>query len=146
MLHPNKTVDKVKTLVRYHMFNYTSEWKDSTVRRFIISVGEDNIEDLLQLRLADIRGLKKECACNISHIVEFQTRIEHILQNESCFHLKDLQMSGDDLLKLGVPKGKVIGQILNELLQTVIDDPAQNDHETLLGIAKNLKEKYKINR
>lgn len=143
---PNKTVDKVKTLVRYHMFNYTSEWKDSTVRRFIISVGEDNIEDLLQLRLADIRGLKKEYACNVSHIVEFQTRIEYILQNASCFHLKDLQMSGDDLLQIGVPKGKVIGQILNELLQTVIDDPAQNDHETLLGIAKNLKEKYKINR
>ena len=139
----NKTIDKVTTLIRYHMFNYTSEWKDSTIRRFIINVGEDTIDELLQLRLADIGGLKKECA-DISHVAEFKTRIEKIMQEKQCLNLKALQITGSDLMKLGVPKGKVVGQILNELLQTVLDDPSENNRDTLLKIAKNLKEKYLI--
>lgn len=141
--YPNKIIDKVCTLVRYHMFNYTSDWKDNTVRKFIAKVGTENIDELLQLRLADIKGLKKDCG-DISQLLEFQARIEKINADDACFTVQSLKINGNDLIEIGVPKGKIIGNILNELLQSVLDDPKENNRESLLRIAKNLKEKYMI--
>lgn len=140
---PNKIIDKVTKLVRHHMFNYTSEWSDKAIRRFIVRVGENNIADLLQLRLADISGLKKNNA-DTSHIIELKMRIEQIIENKNCLSLKNLKINGSDLLALGIPRGKVIGQILNELFQVVLDDPNENEKNKLLHIAKKLKEKYLV--
>jgi poly(A) polymerase/tRNA nucleotidyltransferase (CCA-adding enzyme) len=55
--------------------------------------------------------------------------------------LKDLAVSGDDLIALGVKPGKTIGIILNELLETVLDDPVQNNREDLLKIAEKFHKK-----
>lgn len=140
---PNKIIDKVAKLVRHHMFNYTSEWSDKAIRRFIVRVGEENVDDLLHLRLADISGLKKVNA-DISHILELKMRIEKIIENKNCLSLKSLKINGSDLIALGIPKGRVIGQILNELFQVVLDDPSENEKNKLLHIAKKLKEKYLV--
>lgn len=141
--YPKKIIDKVCTLIRYHMFNYTSEWKDKTIRKFIAKVGVENIDELLQLRLADIKGLKKDCA-DIAHIVEFKTRIEKILKTEDCLSLKSLEVNGSDLIELKIKPGKTMGLILDELLQVVLDDPSENTKDRLLEIAKKLKEKYHV--
>jgi hypothetical protein len=37
----------------------------------------------------------------------------------------------------GIPSGKEIGRILNELLEAVLEDPALNEKEKLLTIARN---------
>lgn len=140
---PNKVIEKVCLLIKHHMFNYTSNWRDSTIRKFIAHVGVENVYPILQLRLADIKGLKTEYG-DPSKLLEFQERIENILKEQTYFSLKDLAINGTDLMELGVPAGKVIGQILQELLQTVLDDPVQNNRETLLNIAVHLKEKYKV--
>jgi tRNA nucleotidyltransferase (CCA-adding enzyme) len=47
--------------------------------------------------------------------------------------LKDLAVSGDDLVTAGVPKGPVLGQILRALLDEVLDDPGRNTKEYLLS-------------
>ena len=41
----------------------------------------------------------------------------------------------------GIESGKKLGTILNELFQTVLDDPAMNDREKLLELAKNINSK-----
>jgi poly(A) polymerase/tRNA nucleotidyltransferase (CCA-adding enzyme) len=61
--------------------------------------------------------------------------VEKILAEKSVFRLKDLAINGKDLMAMGIAPGKMIGTILNELLETVLDDPAQNTCETLLHIA-----------
>lgn len=138
---PNVVVDNVCLLIRNHMFNYTSDWKDKTIRNFIARVGIENLDALIQLRLADIKALKPEKQ-DISRILEFKTRLDRILQETNCFTLKELLINGNDLINLGFPSGKTIGLVLQELLQTVLDDPSQNKRETLLRIAENLKQKY----
>lgn len=75
-------------------------------------------------------------------LVPFRKRIDAILAEQSALQLKDLKISGNDLIDIGIPKGPVIGRILNELLETVLDDPAQNNRETLVKIAMGLKSKY----
>ena len=43
----------------------------------------------------------------------------------------------------GIPSGKIMGKILNELFETVTDSPEMNDKEKLIGLAKKLfSEKY----
>ena len=58
------------------------------------------------------------------------------------FSLKDLAVSGNDLISLGIPKGKKIGEILKKLLDLVIDGEIPNDKDILLSYA--VKEYKKI--
>lgn len=48
----------------------------------------------------------------------------------------DLAINGSDLMKLGVPAGPVVGAMLRQLLELVIDDPSKNQREVLLTLAK----------
>jgi hypothetical protein len=70
-------------------------------------------------------------------------RIEETLARGRALSLKDLAASGKDLMALGIPSGKTMGIILNELLEAVLDDPALNTKEKLLEIAGKLNERYK---
>jgi tRNA nucleotidyltransferase (CCA-adding enzyme) len=55
--------------------------------------------------------------------------------------LKDLAVNGDDLkLELGIPRGPKIGIVLEALLESVLDDPEQNERGRLLKIAKRFYE------
>jgi len=65
--------------------------------------------------------------------------VEKILDEKQAFSLKDLAVNGRDLIDIGIQPGKTIGIILGELLETVLDDPAQNTRETLLTIAERIK-------
>ena len=49
--------------------------------------------------------------------------------------LKTLAITGNDLIALGVPKGKMIGSMLQELLEDVIQNPEHNTHEFLVEYA-----------
>ena len=60
----------------------------------------------------------------------------HILKNNIPYSLKDLNISGKDLIELGF-KGKEIGEILNLLLERVIESPQDNTREKLIELIKN---------
>ncbi len=53
----NAMINNVCHLIAEHMFNYEPNWTVSAVRRFIIRVGQENLEDLYDLRIADIYGM-----------------------------------------------------------------------------------------
>lgn len=64
-------------------------------------------------------------------------RLSDYLEERRPYRLKDLMISGDDLVAIGV-RGKEIGRILDELLLRVIDGEAENQKETLLDLAAKL--------
>ena len=129
----NALLRVVTHLVKEHMFNYQSSWTDSAVRRFITRVGLENIPLLFQLRIADQIAIHGEP--NTTLIDELQMRIDSILAAKDALSIKDLAIGGKDLMELGM-RGKSIGATLSYLLETVLDDPAQNNAEQLLSIAK----------
>jgi len=54
---PKKEIEKIAKLVRYHLFYYNpGEVFDSSVRRLVRKVGPENMEELLQVRMADRIG------------------------------------------------------------------------------------------
>lgn len=129
----------VTHLVKEHMFNYQSDWTDSAVRRFITRVGLCDIPLLFQLRIADQIAIHGEADTTLMD--ELQQRIDKILAAKDALCIKDLAIDGNDLMKAGVPKGKRIGTTLTYLLETVLEDPEQNNAEQLLSIARKYQER-----
>lgn len=145
---PNETIKNVVHLVQEHMFYYEHSWSDAAVRRFIIRVKPENIENLFALRLADIYGMHrtplKEGSPAWNILLEFRKRIESVLEKKSALGIKDLAVNGRDLIQEGIPSGKAMGMILNELFETVTESPAMNEKEKLLALAKNIfREKFR---
>ncbi len=137
-----KDIKRVNHLITNHMFNYTEDWTNAAVRRFISKVGVDNINDLFRLRLADHFGMTNSIK-DSAYLYKFADRISILLESESTFSIQDLAISGTDLqIEGGIRKGPVIGTILRELLETVLDDPKLNNKNTLLSIAQNIYKNY----
>ncbi len=134
---PRKTEEDVCHLIRKHMFNYSQSWTDSTVRRFISKTGVEYIRDLFFLRQADKYGFSKKIYMYDS-LDELKKRIDKVLEEDSALSVRDLAVDGKDLMKnLNIKAGPVVGAILEHLLETVLDDPLQNEKEKLLNIAAN---------
>jgi poly(A) polymerase/tRNA nucleotidyltransferase (CCA-adding enzyme) len=120
------------------MFHYTPEWSDGAVRRFVNRVGKEALDDLFSLRLADqiaIHGTPSPHA-----IMQLEKRIKKVIETSSAFSIQDLAISGNDLAILGIPRGPEMGIVLHQLLETVLDDPSENEYEKLRVIAWNFYE------
>ncbi|MDX9826220.1 MAG: HD domain-containing protein [Spirochaetia bacterium] len=141
--YPNDIIAEVVHLVRHHMFNYSDEWSDAAVRRFVAAVGRQNLESLFLLRCADSAGTRRTPP-DPRALDPLRRRIENLLAQDSTLGLKDLKIDGNDLAEIGIPRGPVMGRILAELLETVLDDPEQNNPESLLRIARGIKGKYGV--
>jgi putative nucleotidyltransferase with HDIG domain len=134
---PNAVIDSVCHLIKEHMFHYTGDWSDAAVRRFIVRIGEANLHDIYRLRRADAFAFAgKEVGPSL--LADLADRVDKVLASGRAFTVKDLAVSGKDLMEVGIESGKMMGIILKELLETVLDDPEQNTREQLLEIAKNI--------
>ena len=129
----NEEIKVISHLVRHHMFNYTTDWSDSAVRRFINRVGLEYIPLLFQLRIADQIAIAGKP--DFTSLEELEARIERIKQEQCALTLSALKLDGNQLIALGIPKGKLIGQILNYLLEQVIEDPSLNESDKLTTLA-----------
>lgn len=131
--YSGQEIDAVVNLVRNHMFNYLPEWSDAAVRRLIRRVGPEALADLFDLRLADMQGHGPTHAFPV-YLDELRERIDAILARQEALHIRDLAVDGNDVIRMsGVPPGKEVGETLKRLLELVLEDPALNERETLLG-------------
>jgi putative nucleotidyltransferase with HDIG domain len=141
--YSNSQIERVCRLVRCHMFHYEDAWSDGAVRRFIIRIGEENLESIYSLRRADGFGMAG-VETDKDNLTALISRVDSILAGNHVLSLKNLAISGDDLKTLGIRPGKYMGVILHELLETVVDDPGSNNRETLLNIAVKFNERYQL--
>lgn len=77
----------------------------------------------------------------IKLLLELKERINDELEKKTALSLKDLKINGKDLIDIGFKPGKQLGQILEELFNSVIEDPELNTKEKLLQIANSYKKK-----
>jgi len=137
---PNQVVKRVSHLAAQHMFHYEERWSDAAVRRFVARIGVENIPDILCLRRADQLAMVGEHFVSTS-LIALEKRIEEVLAKDRILSLKDLAVNGDDLIaELGIPRGPKIGIVLRALLESVLEDPQQNERERLLKMAERFYE------
>ena len=60
-----------------------------------------------------------------------------IVERKECLALKDLSVTGSDLIAAGMKPGKQIGEVLKKMLEDVIETPEYNDKEYLLKNIQN---------
>lgn len=119
----------VLELVSNHMFETKSFYGEKAIRRFIRKVGKELIFKLIDFRIADKKGGANPNS--IGGVLKLKKAIEEEIAKEPPFHLRDLMINGHDLMALGVPEGRSLGIILNDLLERVLEDPSQNEENSL---------------
>ncbi|MDE7130641.1 MAG: CCA tRNA nucleotidyltransferase [Lachnospiraceae bacterium] len=131
----NDTIDKVSKIVLYH--DQEVGLTPSGVRRAVNRMGEEIFTMLFAVQYADVLAqsdyLREEKLQKLTYKKEIY---EGICQRKECLNLKDLAVTGSDLIALGIPAGRQIGVILNDLLDIVLEEPARNTREELLRICK----------
>ncbi len=136
----NEQVQTVINLVSNHMFHYTPEWTDGAVRRFMRKAGLENLDDLFELRMADRAGNGMREGLP-EPIKKLRKRIDHIIEEENAFTVKDLDINGNDLMReFNLKPGPVIGRVLNELLEQVLDEPGLNRYDILMVMTQKVLE------
>ena len=130
----NDTITKVRKYVQYH--DYDIEPNPKSVRRAINKIGEAYFAQVLVLKKADALAQSTyQREEKLEHLATVWNLYEEILKQRQCVSLKTLAITGNDLIALGVPKGKMIGSMLQELLEDVIQNPEHNTHEFLVEYA-----------
>lgn len=130
----NKTIDIVTRLVKDHMVMFNKP-KDITIKKLINRVGKENMPLLFALQRADIKSSAPPF--NFTPIEYVEQKVNTILEHKEPISLKDLNITGEDLIReLNLKPGKIIGEILNKLLEKVLKDPSLNDYDKLIILAK----------
>ena len=131
----NDTVKKVTRLVCYH--DYRAEATPKNVRRAMNRIGVELFPYYLAVRMADAKAQssyrRRE---KVENIIEMRRLYQKALLNGECVTLRQLAVSGRDLMELGMRPGREIGSMLSELLEYVIDDPERNKKEILCDYVK----------
>lgn len=127
----NATSDRVKRMVLYH--DARPQPEERQIRRLIRKAGEDSFPGLFQVMGADIlaqseyRRLEK-----LLNLERVQQVYEEIVERQDCISLKQLKVTGKDLIEAGMKPGKEIGEVLSRMLEDVLEEPSHNDREYLL--------------
>lgn len=131
----NRTTYQVAQLVAWH--DKTFSCKKNQVKRWLNELGEEQLHRLFILRKADILGQDLRFAKErLEKVDVMESLMEEILEEHQCFKLRDMAINGSDLIRMGVPEGKQIGQILHSLFNMVLMDECENDHDVLMERAK----------
>lgn len=131
----NDTIRKVTKLVAYH--DYRMEPTGANVRRAMHEIGVELFPYYLAVRLADTKAQSSyERRGKLENIIQIRELYRNALRNKECVTLKDLAVTGTDLINLGIAPGKKLGTLLNEMLDMVIEDPAWNQKGKLCDYVK----------
>ncbi|MEN6349118.1 MAG: HD domain-containing protein [Syntrophomonas sp.] len=131
--YDNQTVEDVSSLVLYHMSRFAG-LRDTGLKKLILEVGEHNLEDLFDLQKADTLGSAPPF--EFANLEIMQAGINKILREKLPLSLNDLLVNGNDLIDRGFQPGPFLGEVLNNLLETVLEDPDKNQRELLLEMAE----------
>lgn len=127
---PREMAEKVEMMVRWHMFFADPDLITmSAVRRTIARVGEDNIDNLLNLRVCDRigTGRPKEQPFRFR---KYKSMVDQARRDP--VSVKMLNTDGERIMKqTGEKPGRRLGYILHALLEEVLEDPARNTEEYL---------------
>ncbi|MDN5347971.1 MAG: hypothetical protein PWP65_1535 [Clostridia bacterium] len=122
--------NQILNLIAHHMFDYPQT--EAGIRRLLRRVGPENIDDLLELRRADILASGPNATTRA--VENLRRQIREVQNKKPGLTLKDLAVNGFDVMEhLKIKPGPRVGQALNYLLERVLDEPSLNERQALLA-------------
>lgn len=129
--YDNATIDMVYGFVLYH--DYKIEQSEKAMRKAINKIGEKYFPALFDINKADILAqsnyMREE---KLENILVLRHIYSDVINSKQPVSIKDLALTGKDLIELGVKPGKGMGDILNQMLSDVIEEPSHNSKEYLI--------------
>jgi tRNA nucleotidyltransferase (CCA-adding enzyme) len=136
--YPTALRRTVVRVVRRHMFQ-AGRGDERRARRFLRKHGSELAFLLLDHKQADLLGKRGSDGEpppfeELDRLAAFREVVAR--ERRSPHRLADLAVDGSDLIELGIPPGPRLGRVLEELLDEVVEEPALNTREQLLGLAR----------
>ena len=129
--YDNDTRRAVVRLVRFH--DRKVRLTKPGVRKAVMEIGVDLFPLFIEVKEADLYAQSMyQRQEKVEEMAEVRRLYEQILEAGDCLSLRDLAVSGNDLIAAGMQPGKEIGLVLQEMLRDVVDVPAHNDRDYLL--------------
>ena len=133
----NATIDRVKRLVLWHDYGMGECPSIRSFRKSLNKMGADLFEDYTKIKRADILAqsefMREE---KLNNLACLEDNYQQIMEEQQCLSLKDLAVTGKDLMEQGMKPGKEIGQMLQVLLEYVLEEPEKNQKDILLKIVR----------
>lgn len=131
-------IRRAATLWRRYLPLLSPVDSSASIREWLSEVGRENARDLFRLHFALARAsgaVESERA-----LLHTWRRVHGEMASGAPIELSDLAVDGNDLIQLGLPRGPLVGLMLEELHAQVLEDPARNERQTLLEEARELIE------
>ncbi|MBR6761872.1 MAG: CCA tRNA nucleotidyltransferase [Oscillospiraceae bacterium] len=129
-----KTMDRVLTLVKHHDTVFSGS--ETQMKRLAHRLGTDGLRDLILLHRGDVSAqaehLRQERLAQSDMLL---TLLDELERKNTCLTFRDLHISGDDLIAMGMQPGVALGNCLRRLLDAVLDNQLSNDKAALMEAA-----------
>lgn len=130
----NETVRRMELLVEWHDIPLSAEKK--RVKRLMQKISDADILRLLEIKRCDRLAHAPDYRELPPELELIPAVMDEIRAEDACLSLRTLAVGGDDLMALGIPKGKAVGQMLQILLDEVIEERLPNEKDALIGFAE----------
>ncbi|MCR4329854.1 MAG: CCA tRNA nucleotidyltransferase [Candidatus Roizmanbacteria bacterium] len=130
-----KDTIRLTKLVRYHQFSVTEDQTDSALRRLVRNIGKENINDLLDLRVADRIG--SGASPSSWRLDLYKKRLIQVQMQP--FGVRDLVIDGNDVMRLlNMKPGPKVGKILDVLFTQIEIGKLENKKKVLTEYLKKI--------
>jgi tRNA nucleotidyltransferase (CCA-adding enzyme) len=85
-----------------------------------------------------VLGKGRDVTADLGRLDGLKAHVGRVMAAGAAVSLRDLAISGHDLLELGLRPGPIFGEILRALLDEVVEEPALNEREALLSRAREI--------
>ena len=133
----NDTIDRVSLLVLYHDYGNAVSATPAFTRRLIHRVKIENFPSLLEIKRVDVLAQSElDREKKLEKLALLDKAYQEVLEKGLCVSLKDLALSGSDLIQAGMKPGQELGKVLKLLLDEVLEEPTLNKKELLIELTK----------
>lgn len=108
----NESINAIKTLIKLKDINFNNSFDDNYINGLILLSKPVDI-NVFKNYLINLYNLKRFKNDDIDSILN---RVDILSEGNTPYSLKDLEIDGNDLLKLGIEKNQYFKEILNEVL------------------------------
>ena len=129
----NQTIRDITLLVAYHDYHLRSPISKVSIKKLLSVIGPELFDSLMMVQFADVKAQNPEMLPKKLQIIDLQKAIkEEVIKNGECYNKRMLAITGQDLIESGIPRGEIIGKLLDKALDYVIKKPEANEKSLMI--------------
>lgn len=129
----NQTIKNVALAIEYYIYETNFKIDAVEMKRLLRICEVDNVRNILLIKKNKASTIEE-----IEYIEKLFLLIDHILEQKECYKIKDLAITGNDVIKQNIASGKEIGKKLEQALEFILCFPHKNTNIELINYLMKL--------